>query len=80
MVMLEATRRWSPEAVFIFTSTNKVYGDRPNFLPLVERDTRWEVDPSHPASEQGIDTTSTVCSVCPRPLTSWCRSTAATSA
>lgn len=55
MVMLEATRRWSPEAVFIFTSTNKVYGDRPNFLPLVERDTRWEVDPSHPASEHGID-------------------------
>jgi CDP-paratose 2-epimerase len=48
LVMLEATRLFSPEAVFIFTSTNKVYGDRPNFLPLVELEKRWEVDPSHP--------------------------------
>jgi CDP-paratose 2-epimerase len=48
MVMLEAMRLFSPEAVFIFTSTNKVYGDRPNFLPLVELDKRWEIDPSHP--------------------------------
>ena len=46
--MLEATRRWAPEAVFIFTSTNKVYGDSPNRLPLVERETRWEIDPAHP--------------------------------
>src|SRR5208283_5000023 len=34
--MLEATRKHCPEAVFIFTSTNKVYGDLPNHLPLVE--------------------------------------------
>ena len=35
--MLEATRRFCPDAVFVFTSTNKVYGDLPNCLPLVER-------------------------------------------
>jgi CDP-paratose 2-epimerase len=46
-VMLEAARKHSPEAVFIYMSTNKVYGDRPNFLPLVELDTRWEIDPAH---------------------------------
>jgi CDP-paratose 2-epimerase len=46
-VMLEATRRFAPNAVFIFMSTNKVYGDRPNYLPLVELETRWEIDPSH---------------------------------
>jgi CDP-paratose 2-epimerase len=46
--LLEMTRRYAPEAVFIFTSTNKVYGDTPNNLPLVEEDTRWEIDPSHP--------------------------------
>jgi CDP-paratose 2-epimerase len=46
--LLEATRRSAPEAVFIFTSTNKVYGDRPNQLPLVERETRYEIDPAHP--------------------------------
>jgi CDP-paratose 2-epimerase len=46
--LLEATRQFSPEAVFIFTSTNKVYGDRPNQLPLVERELRWEIEPGHP--------------------------------
>ncbi len=40
--LLEAVRHYSPEAVFIFMSTNKVYGDGPNFLPLKELDTRWE--------------------------------------
>jgi CDP-paratose 2-epimerase len=45
--VLEATRRHAPEAVFIFTSTNKVYGDRPNLLPLVELETRYEIDPGH---------------------------------
>ena len=45
--MLEAVRRFAPEAVFIFTSTNKVYGDAPNHLPLVELDTRWEIDANH---------------------------------
>lgn len=46
--LLEATRQFTPEAVFIFTSTNKVYGDTPNRLPLMELDTRWEIDPNHP--------------------------------
>jgi CDP-paratose 2-epimerase len=46
--MLEATRRFCPDAPFIFTSTNKVYGDTPNRLPLIEKETRWEIDESHP--------------------------------
>ena len=45
--LLEATRLHAPDAVFIFTSTNKVYGDRPNELPLVELDTRWEIAEGH---------------------------------
>ena len=45
--LLEATRQFAPNGVFIFTSTNKVYGDRPNTLPLVEQDSRWEIDPTH---------------------------------
>jgi CDP-paratose 2-epimerase len=46
--LLEATRKHCPEASFIFTSTNKVYGDTPNRLPLVELETRWEIERSHP--------------------------------
>jgi CDP-paratose 2-epimerase len=53
--LLEATRRHCPQAVFIFTSTNKVYGDRPNTLPLVELETRWEVTEDHPYFAEGID-------------------------
>jgi CDP-paratose 2-epimerase len=56
-VMLEAARRFAPEAVFIFMSTNKVYGDRPNQLPLVELRTRWEPDPTHPYAAFGIPET-----------------------
>ena len=52
--LLEATRNYCPEAVFIFTSTNKVYGDTPNRLPLVELDKRWEIEESH-AYSVGID-------------------------
>jgi CDP-paratose 2-epimerase len=52
--LLEACRKHAPEAVFIFTSTNKVYGDAPNRLPLVEQKTRWEIEANHPYS-QGID-------------------------
>ena len=52
--MLEVTRQYCPDAPFIFTSTNKVYGDRPNLLPLIELDTRWEIDPTHEYWE-GID-------------------------
>lgn len=47
LTLLEATRRFAPHAVFIFTSTNKVYGDNPNLLPLVELETRYEIDTSH---------------------------------
>ena len=46
--VLEATRTHAPGAVFIFTSTNKVYGDLPNSLPLEELETRWEIDPGQP--------------------------------
>jgi CDP-paratose 2-epimerase len=53
--LLEATRRHCPEAAFVFTSTNKVYGDSPNFLPLVEQELRWEVSPEHPFAAHGID-------------------------
>lgn len=42
MNMLEATRQYVPESPFVHMSTNKVYGDAPNFLPLKELDTRWE--------------------------------------
>jgi CDP-paratose 2-epimerase len=59
-VILEATRRFASEAVFIFTSTNKVYGDRPNQLPLVELDTRWELDRNHPYAEHGIPETMSI--------------------
>lgn len=53
--LLEAARLNCPDAVFIFTSTNKVYGDTPNRLPLVETATRWEIDCAHPYFACGID-------------------------
>ncbi len=55
LVLLEAARKHCPEAVFIFTSTNKVYGDTPNRLTLVELETRWELDERHPWHARGID-------------------------
>lgn len=55
LTLLEATRRYCPQAVFIFTSTNKVYGDVPNRLPLTEMETRWEINLSHPYAKNGID-------------------------
>ncbi len=45
--VLEAMRRFCKHAAVIFTSTNKVYGDTPNLLPLVELDTRWELPIDH---------------------------------
>jgi CDP-paratose 2-epimerase len=53
--LLEATRQYCPNAVFVFTSTNKVYGDNPNLLPLVEKETRWELDDKHHYYREGID-------------------------
>jgi CDP-paratose 2-epimerase len=55
LLLLEQTRRHCPGAIFIFTSTNKVYGDRPNELPLVELETRWELSSDHSYHEHGID-------------------------
>ncbi len=55
LILLEATRTYCPEAPFIFTSTNKVYGDTPNFLPLVEKSLRFEIEETHPYFEYGID-------------------------
>ncbi|REJ91845.1 MAG: NAD-dependent epimerase/dehydratase family protein [Planctomycetota bacterium] len=55
MNLLEATRSHRPEAVFCFLSTNKVYGDSPNELPLVELETRW--DYANPEHRDGIDET-----------------------
>jgi CDP-paratose 2-epimerase len=46
--LLEAARAYAPDATFIFTSTNKVYGDRPNSLPLRELPTRLELAEDHP--------------------------------
>src|SRR5579864_7403077 len=57
--MLEATRQHCPEAVFIFTSTNKVYGDTPNRLPLIELDTHYDIDSSH-QYHAGIDETMSI--------------------
>jgi CDP-paratose 2-epimerase len=53
--LLEAARRHAPDAVFITLSTNKVYGDNPNQVPLKELDTRW--DYADPAMAEGIDET-----------------------
>jgi CDP-paratose 2-epimerase len=50
--LLEATRRACPEAPFAHMSTNKVYGDRPNTIPLKELESRWDYD--DPAFEHGI--------------------------
>jgi CDP-paratose 2-epimerase len=51
--LLEATRLHCPEAVFVFMSTNKVYGDSPNELPLKELQTRWEY--ARPEDHNGIN-------------------------
>jgi CDP-paratose 2-epimerase len=55
LVLLEATRRHCPDATFVFVSTNKVYGDSPNSLPLVELETRLELPAEHPW-HGGVDT------------------------
>ncbi|MDQ4143288.1 MAG: NAD-dependent epimerase/dehydratase family protein [Actinomycetota bacterium] len=58
--VLEAIRRRCPEAVMIFTSTNKVYGDTPNLLPREELAMRWELPADHPYFAAGIDETMTI--------------------
>lgn len=59
LVLLENTRHFCPEAVFIFCSTNKVYGDTPNALPLIEQELRWEIADSH-SYFPGIDETMSI--------------------
>lgn len=56
--LLEALRQFAPEAVFLFMSTNKVYGDAPNFLPLDETATRYEYQGA--LRGKGIDETLSV--------------------
>lgn len=53
--LLEMTRLYCPDAVFIFTSSNKVYGDTPNELPILEEPTRYEIDSSHQYYKSGIN-------------------------
>ncbi|MEM6823640.1 MAG: NAD-dependent epimerase/dehydratase family protein [Pseudomonadota bacterium] len=55
--LLEAARRHAPEARFIFLSTNKVYGDQPNDLPLERLGARLDISRSHPFHARGIDET-----------------------
>jgi CDP-paratose 2-epimerase len=57
--LLESTRRHCPDATFIFTSTNKVYGDTPNRLPLIELDKRLELRSDHRWFD-GIDTSMSI--------------------
>lgn len=59
LLLLDAARAYCPEAPFIFMSTNKVYGDRPNALPLEETETRWEIEADHLYAD-GIDETMSV--------------------
>lgn len=53
--LLEAVRQHAPDAAFAFMSTNKVYGDASNALPLVEHEARWEIAQDHPYHANGID-------------------------
>jgi CDP-paratose 2-epimerase len=59
LYVLENYRKYSPEAVFIFTSTNKVYGDTPNALPLIELEKRYELPKKH-KFYKGIDETMSI--------------------
>jgi len=57
--LLELTKLYAPNAPFLFMSTNKVYGDNPNKLPLLEKKTRWELKKSH-KYQNGIDETMSI--------------------
>lgn len=59
LMLLESFRHFCPDAVFIFTSTNKVYGDLPNYLPLVEESLRYELVHDH-IWHGGIDETMSI--------------------
>ena len=53
--IIEALRLISTNIPFVYMSTNKVYGDTPNMLPLVEKKSRWEIQANHTYFERGID-------------------------
>jgi CDP-paratose 2-epimerase len=53
--LLTCVRKFCPSALFIFMSTNKVYGDHVNGLPLIELASRWEIAPEHPYYSRGVD-------------------------
>ena len=57
--LLDLTKLYAPNAPFIFMSTNKVYGDNPNKLPLIEKKTRWELKKHH-KYQRGIDETMSI--------------------
>jgi CDP-paratose 2-epimerase len=57
--LLEGVRTHTPDATFVFTSTNKVYGDTPNRLPLVDLERRLDLPEDHRYFE-GIDTSMTI--------------------
>ena len=57
--LLELTKLYAPNAPFLFMSTNKVYGDNPNKLPLIEKKTRWELKKSH-KYQRGINETMSI--------------------
>lgn len=59
LILLEAFKAYCPEAIFIFTSTNKVYGDSPNNLPFIETETRYELARDH-RFYNGIDETMSI--------------------
>ena len=59
LILLENLRKYAKDATFIFTSTNKVYGDTPNQLPVIEKASRYELPPSH-KFYKGIDETMSI--------------------
>ena len=58
LVMIASSRLHSPDAVLIFLSNNKVYGDTPHRLPLAELETRWEIVEDHPYRQGNPETMS----------------------
>jgi CDP-paratose 2-epimerase len=60
LLLLQAAHKYCAEASFVYCSTNKVYGDTPNSLPLVERETRWEIAADHSYAAHGISETMSI--------------------
>ena len=58
--ILESVRKYSPNAKLVHMSTNKVYGDRPNLLPLKEQKRRYEISKQHKYFQNGIDETMSI--------------------